>query len=251
MLCLHGFSLEAHSWDGLAERMAGRYHIVCPSVPGHGDSDRRESYDDQLADIHLIAAFMDQMGISPATILGHSMGGTYAGGIAVFYPANVTRIVMVDAGLDTRAPGVADFQRYVDEWQPEHDSLEHATAAQDKHFPDTPPAARAHLMRHAGAVSPDGRFRWKLDPALMLRGKSPQPEQPEVSPLWPMLAQVKCPVLIARGEKSTLLRQEIVEAMCRDLPDGRWVIAKGVGHGMQLEDADAVYDAVKEFLELP
>jgi pimeloyl-ACP methyl ester carboxylesterase len=250
MLCLHGFSLEAHTWDDLAERMAGRYHIVCPTVPGHGHSDRRESYDDPFADIHLLAAFMDELEISPATILGHSMGGAYAGGLAVFHPAKVTRLVMVDAGLDTRAPGRGDFQAYVDEWQPGHPSFDDAYGWARRHFRDTRPDALASWIRNGGTVSSDGTYRWNIDPALFNRSKSPQPEEPEVSPYWPMLAQIKCPVLIARGEKSRLLRQEIVDAMVRDLPDARWVIAKGVGHGMQLEDVDAVYAAIKDFLEL-
>jgi pimeloyl-ACP methyl ester carboxylesterase len=251
VLCLHGFSLEAHSWDELAERMSMRYHIVCPSVPGHGGSSRRESYDDPFADIHLIAAFMDQLGMASATVLGHSMGGVYGGGLAVFHPQKVERLVMVDSGLDTRAPGAAHFQAYVDAWQPEHASLDEAKQWARERFRDTPERSIESWTRHGGEVSPDGRFRWKLDPVLMNRGKSPQPEQPDESPFWPFLLQIKCPVLIARGENSDLLRAEIVERMVQTLPDGRSTEARSVGHGMHYQDPDAVYQAIKEFLELP
>lgn len=245
LLCLHGFSLESHNWDVFAEHASQRYHVVCPTVPGHGDSDRRDSYDDQLADIHLLDAFMDAQGIDSATFLGHSMGGMYAAGLAVFHRPRVERIVMVDAGLDTRAPGAERFQAWIDAWQPQLPSVEATREYIATYYPNWSRAAAEAMIRHAGRVTSEGRFRWKLDPTLMSARKSPQPEEPEESPLWPLLARIPCPTLIVRGQNSDILRSEIVERMVATLPQGSSVEARGVGHGMMMEDEDAFYEAVR------
>ena len=251
MLCLHGFTLEAHSWDALAERMSARYHIVCPTLPGHGDSDRRESYDDQFADIHLLAAFMDAVEMPSATVLGHSMGGAIGGGLAVFYPAKVERLVFVDAGIDTKAPGMLSLQQYFDAWQPEHDSFDEALRWAQSHWPRTTEPAHRSWLQHGGEVLANGRFRWKLDPVRMKMVKSPQPPPPDDSPLWPFVAQIKPPTLVLRGEVSDVVTPEHAARLVATLPDGHLATVRGVAHGMQLESVDAVYDGLKEFLDLP
>lgn len=251
MLCLHGWSLESHTWDVFAQHASARYHVVCPSFPGHGDSDRRASYDDQFADIHLLAALMDALGMGSATVLGHSMGGSYAGGLSIFHPQKVERIVMVDSGLDTRPPGAERFQKWIDAWQPEYASVAEARAFVEAHFVNFSPASVESMLRHAGRVLDDGRFQWKFDASVMRARKSPQPDPPDESPLWPFIAQIKCPTLIVRGANSDLLRREIVERMVATLPQGSSVEAPGLGHGMMLEDELVFYDAVKEFLSLP
>lgn len=251
MLCLHGFSLQAHTWDAFAARAGASYHVVCPSVPGHGDSDRRRSYEDAFADIHLLAAFMEALAIDTAVVVGHSMGGSYASGLSIFYPQKVERIVMVDSGLDTRPPGAARFREWIDAWQPGYDSVDDARAFIEQYFTNFSPGSVESMLRHAGRITEGGRFEWKVDARLMAARKSPQPEPPEESPLWPFIPQIKCPTLVVRGGASDLLTAGMVERMVATLPQGSSAEAPGLSHAMMLQDEDVFYGTVKDYLDLP
>ena len=39
MLCLHGATQTAHSWDEVAPELAASYRVLCLDQRGHGDSD--------------------------------------------------------------------------------------------------------------------------------------------------------------------------------------------------------------------
>ena len=46
-----------------------------------------------------MAALLGELGIERAHVMGHSMGGLVAGGLAADHPERVDRLVLVDAGF--------------------------------------------------------------------------------------------------------------------------------------------------------
>jgi esterase len=98
IVLVHGFSSTADAWARVAEALAAEYHLIAPDLRGHGESewDPQERYsDDQLAaDVH---ALVQQLGLLPFTLIGHSMGGAVAFTYAATYPEDVKRLVIEDS----------------------------------------------------------------------------------------------------------------------------------------------------------
>ena len=87
LLCFHGFLDHGASFRFMAEHLP-EFRVVAPDVRGHGHSDWvgpggyyhfYDYYDDARA-------LLDQLGWSRFALLGHSMGGSIATGLAALEP---------------------------------------------------------------------------------------------------------------------------------------------------------------------
>jgi len=92
------------------DRLAERYRVVAPELPGYGES-RGEVLLDDMLDFTLhgwdvVAA----LGIERPCLVGHSMGGMIAAEMAALAPRDVAKLVLVDSlGLWIPEQPVPDF----------------------------------------------------------------------------------------------------------------------------------------------
>jgi pimeloyl-ACP methyl ester carboxylesterase len=95
LLLLHGLGDSWYSFSGIMPKLPASFHVFAIDQRGHGDSDRPASgY--TMADLSDDAvAFMDAMGITRATVVGHSMGSFVAQRVAITAPERVSRLVLV------------------------------------------------------------------------------------------------------------------------------------------------------------
>ncbi len=102
LVMIHGMTDNSRGWSLIAPYFADDYHIYMVDLRGHGDTDKPDMrmYDTALyaADI---AAFMDEVGIESADIIGHSLGSMVTQTLAINYPEKVEKIV-----LESTAPVV-------------------------------------------------------------------------------------------------------------------------------------------------
>ena len=68
------------------------------------------------------------------------------------------------------------------------------------------------------------------------------------NPLQPLLAQVRCPVLVVAGELDEFCPPRAAQIMLEALPDSRYIEIPKVGHLVLAEAPDALADAVASFL---
>ncbi len=71
---------------------------------------------------------------------------------------------------------------------------------------------------------------------------------PEIDFLWDSLTRVRCPALVARGEKSPILDDEISSRMVRSLPDGRLYVFKDTGHSLPRLEPELFAQLIRSFL---
>lgn len=99
ILLLHGFAAHSYTWKFVIESLAqAGYHVWALDLIGFGFSDKP-------LDVHYgldlfiaqIEAFMEEMHLSSAAIIGHSMGGGLALAMALFHSARVQSLVLMDA----------------------------------------------------------------------------------------------------------------------------------------------------------
>jgi pimeloyl-ACP methyl ester carboxylesterase len=110
IVLLHGKNFCGATWERtIAALSEAGYRVVAPDQIGFCASSKPERY--QFSFNQLAAnsrALLEKLGISRATIVGHSMGGMLAARFALAYPGTVEQLVLVNPiGLeDWQAAGV-------------------------------------------------------------------------------------------------------------------------------------------------
>ncbi len=96
VLFLHGAVLEGGMWTYHSDALESRYRCVVPDRRGHGHSDPIGEDHDPIRD--LIAVLNDAQ-ISTCHVVGHSLGGFDAIGLAGRHPERVRSLVLVSPWL--------------------------------------------------------------------------------------------------------------------------------------------------------
>jgi non-heme chloroperoxidase len=94
---LHAYTDSWFAFSRVLHLLSPSYHAFAPDERGHGDSDKPEccySAEDFAADVD---AFMDEVGIEEATLVGDSSGGMIAQRVPLEYPRRVSRLVLTGA----------------------------------------------------------------------------------------------------------------------------------------------------------
>lgn len=109
VVLVHGGGAGADSygnWRTVMPILAEHFRVVAVDMVGFGRTDKPAQagfvYSQEARNRHL-ADFLDALALGPATLIGNSMGGATAIGVAVARPELVKRLVLMgSAGLNTK-----------------------------------------------------------------------------------------------------------------------------------------------------
>ena len=117
LVCVHGLSRHGRDFDPLAAALADEYRVLCPDMPGRGESEWDPDQYDGASLSAIIVGFFEELGLTDAHYLGLSMGGQLGIGVVAGPLADrVRRLVLVDIGPDPDDDDTADegVQRIID-----------------------------------------------------------------------------------------------------------------------------------------
>jgi len=79
VLLLHGSPGTSKAWSKVAERLADRYHVIAPNLPGYGETSAAPAGapPDNAYATRLVEALLAEVG-TPRVLAGHSYGGVIA-----------------------------------------------------------------------------------------------------------------------------------------------------------------------------
>lgn len=106
LLLVHGYAETSLMWRPLMPSLAERFTVIAPDLPGIGDSAIPADGLDMKAAAVRIHALMSSLGFQKAEVVGHDIGLMVAYAYAAMYPAETTKLVVMDAFL----PGVAGWE---------------------------------------------------------------------------------------------------------------------------------------------
>ena len=102
LILIHGLSGAASNWVAVAPKLAQRFRVLVPDLPGHGGSSplpAAVSLDPYPA---RVAELAEMESLLPATVVGHSFGGLVALRLALRRPDDVSALALVAAaGIST------------------------------------------------------------------------------------------------------------------------------------------------------
>jgi non-heme chloroperoxidase len=115
VIFLHGYTDSHHSFDLNLPRLPRKYHAYALDQRGHGGSSKPAccyAPSDFSGDV---IAFMNQLGIAQATLVGHSMGSFIAHKVAADHPNRVCKLVLIGSATTVAGnPGALELQSIVD-----------------------------------------------------------------------------------------------------------------------------------------
>lgn len=247
VLLLHGLMGRASHWASTARLLSARHRVIGLDQRGHGCSGKpadgpytREAY---VADAE---AAIEQLGLAPAVLIGHSMGALTAWQLAARRPDLVRALVI----CDMRASALGErSQREWKEWFATW-PLPFATLAdvrkwfgEDDPWLERPYPSRGDFYAEVMSVTADG-WRPVFSPRQMLAAR----ETWVYDAHWEELALVECPALVVRGVDGELGRAEAQE-MVRVLPRGEYAEIPDAGHYVHYDQPDALCAALEPFLQ--
>jgi len=94
ILLLHGFPTSSHQFRDLIPRLADRYHVIAPDLPGFGFTTVAEGFDYCFAKLaEVMAAFTDAIGLTRYAIYVFDYGAPVGLRLALARPDAVTAII--------------------------------------------------------------------------------------------------------------------------------------------------------------
>jgi len=106
VILIHGYAETSRMWKPIIPLLAKKSTVIAPDLPGIGASEiPKDGLDMKTAAIR-IHALVTSLGVARARVVGHDIGLMVAYAYAAQYPAEVDRIVLMDAFL----PGVGAWR---------------------------------------------------------------------------------------------------------------------------------------------
>jgi pimeloyl-ACP methyl ester carboxylesterase len=249
LVCVHGLTRCARDFDALARALADRYRVVCPDMPGRGESGWLRNPLEYATPTYVndVVTLVARLGVDAVDWVGTSMGGLIGMAFAALEGNPIRRLVLNEAGPLVAAAALERIGTYVGKAPdfPSIDAAEQYVRAVSAPFGPHTDAQWRFLTEHVVRRRPDGTYRVHYDPAIAVPFNAAAPHQ-DVD-LWATWDAIRCPALVIRGELSDLLARQTVERMKTTGPRAQAVEIAGVGHAPTLMQPDQIA-IVRDFL---
>jgi (E)-2-((N-methylformamido)methylene)succinate hydrolase len=218
ILFIHGVGLNAEAWAPQIAAFSATHRVIAMDMSGHGESiapSPSATLEDYVAQARRL---LDDLGIMAVNVVGHSMGGLVAMGLAVAHPQRVRRLAVLNsvherspearAAVEARAGAIApgfSFEPTLDRW---FDSQDQALRER----------VRAWLEQtDLGSYATAYRVFATADRAFSGR-----------------LSAILCPALFATAEGDPNSTPAMAETMAQGAVRGRSAVVAGARHMMAL-----------------
>jgi pimeloyl-ACP methyl ester carboxylesterase len=239
VVLLHGLLGAGQNFGAVQKALAAEGHrVLALDLRNHGTSPHAPtmSYPEMAADV---AETLEAMGVPPAAVIGHSMGGKVAMALALARPDRVARLMVADIAPVTYPTPL--FNRYVAAMRaiPLRPGLprREADAALVEAVPN--PALRGFLLQNLLLTEDPPRWRIALDIIA---------EQMPVIGGWPDLpGRYDGPVTVLAGDRSDYVQPEHHALFRRLFPAARFESIPA-GHWLHSENPSAFLEGARAFL---
>lgn len=237
VVLLHGLFGAARNFGAVQRALAPRFRVVALDMRNHGDSPHAPGmgYATLAADV---LGTLRALGVGPAAVVGHSMGGKAAMALALAAPDAVARLMVVDIAPVAYRHGnaaVADAMRAL----PLTPSLTRQ-AADLALAPAAPrPEVRGFLLQN---LRLGAEPRWRIGLAEIAAAV------PDLEGWEPRPGAYAGPALFMTGANSDFVLPAHRPAIRAQFPAARFVAVKGAGHWVHADNPAGFLSVLGAFL---
>jgi pimeloyl-ACP methyl ester carboxylesterase len=246
IVLIHGLGGSWQTWLWNIPTLGATHRVIAVDLPGFGRSEVLPPPAEMATHANVLAALLDDLDISSATVVAHSMGGVVSIALLGARPDLVAKLALVDAGGVPMTPTqlamiVRGFKLV-------------------GHIIRRPGVIRAIARRPRlrrmvfGVFMADphqlsGRFAAEVIPSFAAPGflgaiTAAAKLAGRVDP-----STIAAPVLLVWGAKDRILRLAQAEELSRSLADARLVVIESAGHAPMFEAPEQFNRAVLEFVD--
>ena len=238
VVLIHGVGLCADAWRPQIDLLSRTHRVIALNMPGHGKTGLLAP-DARLPDyVKWLSQSIADIGIDAANVAGHSMGALIALGLAIEHPALVKRLAVL-SGVHRRTSGERS-----------------AVLARAKGIARGRDAPEATLDRWFGNNAEHSGIRSQVKGWLASANRGGYAaayqafaEGDEV--YADRLGEIACPALFLSGADDPNSTPAMARRMAGQVPSGKSTVIEGHRHMINLMAADAVNDALQEWLATP
>jgi magnesium chelatase accessory protein len=245
VLLLHGTGASTHSWRDLAPRLAERFTVVAPDLPGHAFTGRPRSRDLSLTNMtRLLCKLVEALDVQPAIIVGHSAGAAVALRMALDKCVAPAAIVSLNGALFPFS-GVA---RHV---FPPVARLMLLNPFMPRIFTkqaQSPQRVERLIMNTGSKIDETGLALYKRlfrQPGHVL-GALAMMANWDLQPLQDALGEIETPVVLVAAENDKAIPPSTSMRARDDLPNARAVYLRGLGHLAHEEAPGQIAEIIEE-----
>ena len=237
MLFLHGFPDSWNSFRPVLDLLSLRYRAIAIDQRGFGDSSRPADGYSQTQFAADAAAFLDELSIDEAVVVGHSLGSFVAQTLALDYPGRVRRLVLI--GSAPTAAGSPVLEEVLGEVLELSDPIdpEFVREFQTSTFSGELPDGFLDTIVAESLKAP--AFVWRAP----LEGLAVEDHRAH-------LAKITQPTFVAWGDQDVIFTREDQGAVVRALPGSVLKVYEGAGHSLNWDHAVDFTRDLEEFLAL-
>ena len=247
LLVLHGFTGDSSTMSSISKPLSEKYSVVSVDLPGHGSTAQDLepylfNFEDTLAALIEVMEFHDQQEFN---VLGYSMGGRLALGLATKYPNRIKNTILIGA-----TAGIADENQRTARRRSDDRLADEIVEKGIEWFVEywmDQPIFESQIRIDSETFNASRRQRLKNNAqglANSLRG-SGTGSQPS---LWRKLNEITSPTLILVGEEDPKFRSLAVR-LNSGISKSEIVVVPESGHACHLENPVFTLEAIKGFLE--
>jgi pimeloyl-ACP methyl ester carboxylesterase len=250
VVLIHGYAETSRMWRPIMPILAERFTVIAPDLPGIGDSAiPADGLDMKTAAIRM-HALARSLGAQSAKVVGHDIGLMVAYAYAAQFPAEVTKLVVMDAFL----PGVDGWEAVYNNPRIWHFRFNGPTPEAlvkgreriyFEHFWNDFAADKTHSVPEADRVAYTAAYS---RPGRMRAGWAYFVSFQQAAKDFTELSQTKLtmPVLSIGGEKAN--GDVLAHQMKLVASNVTFVVLKNTGHWVMEENPKETIDALVKFL---
>jgi pimeloyl-ACP methyl ester carboxylesterase len=254
IVCVHGLTANHTCWASVADLLSPAHRLIAYDLRGRGESDKPEEGYSLALHNEDLEGLLDHFRLESAVLIGHSLGAHIALRFAAMRPERVSKLVLVDGGIDVRAEVLDSLRPAINRLGVEFPSLDMFLGFV-RALPMFEGRWNDYLERY---------FRYDVEalPAGTVRSKAARHAiEEEIANLererlWIWHHRVKAPTLIFRAPDGLLtptdclMTQEEAEAMAHAIPRSKLVVVPGTNHyTVLLGQNPKVKTALRAFLK--
>ncbi|OMB94236.1 alpha/beta hydrolase [Mycobacterium colombiense] len=251
LLLIHGMAGSSETWRSVIPPLSKKFRVIAPDLLGHGESAKPRTDYSLGAFAVWLRDFLDELGVSRATVVGHSLGGGVAMQFVYQHPDYAQRLILISSG--GLGPDVGWVLRLLS-----------APGAEFVLPIIAPPPVLSvgntlrSWMKGAGIRSPRGAELWSAYSSLSdgqtrqsflrtLRSVVDYRGQ-AVSALNRLRLREDLPVMAIWGECDGIIPVDHAYAAHEARTDARLEVLPDVGHFAQVEAPEQVVELIEDFI---
>jgi len=236
LVLVHGFLGSSLMWKPQIEYFKKKYRIICPDLPGFGNSNKIDSKKNINDMAKEILTCLEKKNIDNFFLLGHSMGGMVVQEMAKLAGDKIVKLICYGTGPIGDIPG-------------RFETIDETRIKLKKNGLEI----TAYRIAKTWFVKKDkSKYFYLCDMAGKSTSITAADNALVAMKTWNgvgNLKNIKNPTLIIWGDQDKAYNFEQIETLKKNIPNSELKIIKGCSHNIHLEDPGQFNKYIDNFLE--